>query len=105
MIGEHFHLDPWLIMRQWTERQFLRTWRWVKEAFNRPGITEHYLMRVCTMLSAEPTQPSDYRMDFVDQVDAAKPQMTLEEANQAALCRWGVALGVMDQIVEKGTKK
>ncbi len=104
-MADHYHLDVWDMLRTWTEPQFRRTLRWVHDAVNRPSLTDYYLMQIANYLLAEPKSDlEELRLKWRTAVKVAAPAekpLTEKEAQISAMCRWGIGLGIMDQIVAK----
>lgn len=79
---------------KWTHRQYRTTTAWMDEQWNRPGLTEHYLMMVGKevrgILAKDPNSIKLDHLKLTFDRDGVKkvPKMTREEASQLAMSRW-----------------
>lgn len=106
MVAEFFGLDPFAIMRSWTNRQYLAVCTWLKHRYNQPSLTELHLMSIATEVrrgyAKNPRQVllKDLQLEFKFDNQSDLGDMTQEELKewsdwmkQAYLARWGMKHG------------
>lgn len=83
-VAERFGYDPFVIMRQWSERQLGIVLAWMGLDMNTPSRSDYYLMQIASVMSAKSVELKDLLIKFKSSNTGRSEEMTIEQATMIA---------------------
>jgi hypothetical protein len=85
------------VLECWTARQLAAAVAWLREEWNKPSRTDHYLMQLAASQSGKGGSLDKWKIKFTFRAAQPAPQLSAEEVSEIAKTRWFARVGYQPQ--------